>query len=296
MALSRFFNSADPCEIGEVLQFAEDHVDPNDQDSIFGAAEVLHRLSQKKDLLNDLIIEPIKNTIDESQPENIYTDATFILGSTKSGIFRLRANVWKVPKARGGKDEFEKRLYAYEAPHDHNFDFLTAGYYGSGYETDLYEYDYESMLPKVGEKVAVRFIERTNLSIGKVMMYRRSRDIHTQHPPIDLSVSVNLLVSTEDQLTRQQQYFDVHHQVSAGFVDGPVSFRVDLIEMAGHLGLQNAVEPLHRIASAHSCKRSRAAAVKSILKIAPGENESIRSKYGSDTSRIVRDACFSDIY
>ena len=111
---------------------------------------------------------------------------------SRSGKFLMRANCWPAAAdsvvVNSGTDPF-----FYGRPHDPNFSFLTVGYVGPGYWSDYYEYDYERTVGFIGEKVDLRFVERSRLSEGKVMMYRRHRDVHSQLPPDSLSVSLNIM-------------------------------------------------------------------------------------------------------
>src|SRR3546814_33924 len=72
--------------------------------------------------------------------------------------------------------------FFYGKAHDHNFSFLTVGYMGPGYWSEYYEYDYANVAGYVGEKVNLRYIEKSKLDEGKVMLYRIHRDVHLQLP------------------------------------------------------------------------------------------------------------------
>jgi hypothetical protein len=290
MALTFSFENQPGISIGDYLDHVERNLDSRDSASIAESAVLLYRLAQDATLLNDLIVEPIKRETSEIQPENRYTDATFMLGKTSNGRFHVRANVWKVPQSHAGSETYESDLYAYNLPHDHNFDFLTVGFYGPGYWTDLYEYEYDKLSLQIGEHADIAFVERTSLPVGKVMMYRKGRDIHTQLPPDDLSISINLLAITDEQLVRQQYFFDVENRRTAGFVDGLVSHRVDFINLVGRLGILDAVEPLMALARSHPDPRTRSAALSSALALAPGERGTLERLCGSDRHPLVRDA------
>jgi putative DNA methylase len=56
----------------------------------------------------------------------------------------------------------------------------------------------------------LRFVERSVLSPGKLMLYRRHVDVHSQLPPERLSVSINVM-----RLDPAQAWFDQY-----GFADG----------------------------------------------------------------------------
>lgn len=97
--------------------------------------------------------------------------------------FLVRANIWKVPEKRVGYNRHEKRLYSYEAPHDHNSNFLTVGLYGPGYETEMWQYQYEDGL-KPGDKVDHSYLGRKVLGLGDIMYYEKSKDINSQLAPL----------------------------------------------------------------------------------------------------------------
>ena len=99
--------------------------------------------------------------------------------------------------------------FFYDLPHDHNFSFLTVGYLGPGYWSDYYEHDGDAHAGLDGEPVELRFVERSRLSEGRVLLYRAHRDIHVQRPPDSFSVSLNILAADPGQHWRTQYRFDI---------------------------------------------------------------------------------------
>ena len=149
--------------------------------------------------------------------------------SELGGEFFLRANIWPSAdeasyRASGGSS------FVYGLPHDHDFDFLTVGYFGPGYWSDYYEYDYGAVAGAVGEPAGLRFVERSRLYEGKLMHYRAHRDVHAQLPPDSLSVSINVM----------------HAGGAQGWLD-QYSFDTDANRVAGVLG-RSAAEAFMRIA------------------------------------------------
>ena len=108
--------------------------------------------------------------------------------------------------------------FFYGVPHDHNFSFLTVGYLGPGYWSDYYEYDYGAVVGFPGEDVALRFVEKSRLEQGKVMLYRAHRDIHLQLPADAMSVSLNILETSHNSVFRDQYRFDVERSKIAGIM------------------------------------------------------------------------------
>ena len=49
-----------------------------------------------------------------------------------------------------------------------------------------------------GEEVNLRFIEKSRLDQGKVMLYRAHQDVHLQLPADAMSVSLNILETSHD--------------------------------------------------------------------------------------------------
>lgn len=130
---------------------------------------------------------------------------SFILGSSED--VSVRANIW-LPRKDNGYTDYERDLYAYDLAHSHDFRFLTAGYFGPGYETDLYRFDPDTADGTPGQKVELTAARRERLSLGRVMYYEQYTDVHIQHEPESLSISLNLLFRKEPRV-RDQILFDM---------------------------------------------------------------------------------------
>jgi hypothetical protein len=155
---------------------------PSDDESLHHAAGQLRRLGNDRTFLGDRIVAELARSHREEIDGNPYGAAVMMLAPRDGADFFIRANVW--PSA----DESVMRAsspasFVYGLPHDHNFDFLTLGYFGPGYWSDYYEFDYESVAGWRGEPVDLRFIERARLDEGKLMLYRAHVDVHSQIPP-----------------------------------------------------------------------------------------------------------------
>ena len=98
--------------------------------------------------------------------------------------------------------------FVYGLPHDHNFDFLSLGYFGPGYWSDYYEFDYEQVVGWSGEPVDLLFVGRERLEPGKLILYRAHLDVHAQIPADALSVSLNILHTSGAQGWLDQYSFD----------------------------------------------------------------------------------------
>ena len=129
------------------------------------------------------------------QLRNPWVPSSFVLHYGKE--YTIRANVWNPPVDAANPRDWEDTLYSYKCAHDHNFAFLTGGYYGPGYRTERYEYDPEECRHlKPGDVPrTLRELGQAWLPKGSMMLYRESRDIHVQHYPTGPSVSVNILLA-----------------------------------------------------------------------------------------------------
>jgi hypothetical protein len=180
--------------------------------------------------------------------------------------FVLRANFWPSESdsvyANSGPQPF-----FYGLPHDHNFSFLTVGYLGPGYWSDYYEYDYDTVLGCPGEDVDLRFVERSCLSPGKVMLYRKHRDVHSQLPPDSLSVSLNILAVSAASEFQEQYSFDLASSRVAGIVN-PSALET-FVRLAGLFGGGNGQDLVEDFAERHPSDRIRFAAWRAKAAAAP---------------------------
>lgn len=230
--------------------------DPTDEASLACTAIALRRLGNDRDFLGDLLIEKLKDRCREVGESSAYGAQSIVLSAPRGGCF-LRANVWP-----GERDACFRssgaRTFVYGAPHDHNFSFLTVGYLGPGYVSDYYEYDYETTAGYAGEVAGLRFVERSALHQGKLMLYRAHRDVHSQHPAASLSVSLNILRIDPAESWCDQYGFDVETGAITGVLNPSATETflrcavglggADAIDLAEHFGRHHPSDRL-RLAS-----------------------------------------------
>lgn len=231
--------------------------DPHDEESLSHAALWLRRLGNNRDFLGDLIVEELASRHREDVLDNTYGPQVIML-APPNGNFFMRANLWPsvdehMVRASGGAS------FVYGLPHDHNFDFLTIGYFGPGYWSDYYEVDYEAIVGWRGEPVpSLRFIERARLEEGKIQLYRAHIDVHAQLPADALSVSLNVMHTAGAQGWLDQYRFDLDRREVAAIVSpGPSEA---FLKVAIGLGSQEALDLGHRFARRHPSDRLRLAA------------------------------------
>lgn len=246
------------CELGDCLAALEENgFDPRDEESLLHAAGWLGRLGNNRDFLADLLLAQLKERHREVDAGSAY-GAQVIMLSRVAPEFFLRANVWPSAsehafRASGGE------LFAYELPHDHNFDFLTLGYFGPGYWSDYWEYDFEAVAGAVNEPAGLRFIERARLEPGRILHYRAHRDVHSQFPPDALSVSLNVMHAGGAQGWLDQYRFDHTGNRIAGVI-GPGASLV-FLRIAVGLGSPEALDLAESFARHHPSDRMRLTAL-----------------------------------
>ncbi|MEN9682559.1 MAG: hypothetical protein RLZZ427_310 [Pseudomonadota bacterium] len=247
--------SASLAEVGDALSARP--FDPADEESLIHAAQWLRRLGNDRGFLGDIVIEQLANRHRDDDAANAYGPQVIML-TPPGGDFFMRANIW--PSA----DEYMVRAsggasFVLGLPHDHNFSFLTLGYFGPGYWSDYYEYDYASVSGWPGEPVpSLRFIERARLEPGKLMLYRAHLDVHAQGAADALSVSLNVMHAVPVQGWLDQYRFDFQRrEIGAILSSGPTDA---FIKLAVGLGSAEALDLAHRFARQHPSERLRLAA------------------------------------
>lgn len=231
--------------------------DPRDEESLAHAAGWLRRLGNDRNFLGDLLIEELAQRHREDVLDNAYGPQVVMLVPPRRDYF-IRANIWPsehehMTRASGASS------FAIGLPHDHNFSFLTHGYFGPGYWSDYYEYDYEAVAGWRGEPVpSLRFIGRSRLEPGKIMLYRAHVDVHAQLPADSLSVSLNIMHSHGAQGWLDQYRFDLERREIAAIL-APGSSEA-FVKLAVALGSAEALDLAHRFARRHPSDRMRLAA------------------------------------
>lgn len=237
--------------------------DPHDEDSFAALGPLLARLGRNRGFLADLAIEELKLRCTRQSAANGYGPQVFLL-RPPNGRYVIRANFWPaaddaVVRASGTAPFF------YGLPHDHNFPFLTYGYLGPGYWSDYFEYDGQAVAGSTSDAAGLRFVERSRLEPGKLMLYRMQRDVHVQLPPDSFSVSLNILGQHPSHPWIDQYRFDIaRNRIAEGLTTAPSE---GLVTLAAHLGGGNALDLIDHIARCHPhprMRRTAAAALRSV--------------------------------
>ncbi|UHH09657.1 hypothetical protein LU699_15545 [Luteimonas fraxinea] len=196
-------------------------------------AMLLARVAQDRDCIPSAVlglsIDPKKMLVDNAH--------VFVLHQTERYLIRLV--VWR--PTTGVEDE----AFLYEGAHDHNFDLMTVGYTGCGYLTDLYSYQGNGQSLSERETVSINRHGRFQLAPGTVLFLSAGCDIHAQHAPDEVSVSINIICYSKK--TFPQHLFEIQSDSDLAVVTAVLASR----EVHNEQDLMNSLEEAHRARSAH---------------------------------------------
>ena len=281
------------CSDGQIASLPEaidlldrDGFDPRDEESVANAALALRRLCNNRSFLGDLMIERLTASgLSAEEKGSGYGPQAIVLSGARGSYF-LRANIWPSEQdaifAASGA-----RSFVYGVPHDHNFSFLTAGYFGPGYRSNYYEYDYDKVVGTIGEQVPMRFIERSALGEGKIQLYRAHIDIHSQIPPESLSISLNVMHVDPGGGWFDQYGFDLDRGEIASILN-PTSTEA-FLRIAVGLGGEEALDLAERFGRTHPSDRLRLASfeARAMLATSAAEKEALWSEAERCGRRLV---------
>lgn len=242
--------------------------DPGSRDSLAAAAPILAALAKNRHFLADLALDALKDACANQSLANGYSPQVMML-APPDGRFFIRANIWPSATDAMLRDS-SPAAYFYQKPHDHAFDFLTVGYVGPGYWSDYYVYD-GAVDGVPGEQVDLDFVESSRLEEGKILLYRANHDIHDQHPPDALSISINIMPMTEAQAWRRQYFFDLDSRTIVSCQT--ITAAELLLPLAVRFGDDNARDLADNFARVHPDPRMRLAAWKALDSIERPPNE-----------------------
>ncbi|WP_062267950.1 HEAT repeat domain-containing protein [Endozoicomonas arenosclerae] len=236
----------------------------------------LHRLSNNRAFLAEYLCDYLKSFATLEAPHSLLP-TTFIPRFGKDYVFRIV--VWP-----DNFNTIEKGQYNYL--HNHDINFITCGYAGPGYKTDIYEFDFESCSGVLGEKADFRFVESTFLTQGKVMQFTAGTDIHLQYPPEATSVSINV-VQRERQMAVAECSFDSKtYRVNGHAVS--IFAKDMMLHAIANFGDENCRDVLMQIATRHPFMRVRAAAWHALMQSHPEDIDQLAEQGAKDPHLYVR--------
>ncbi|TNI11189.1 hypothetical protein [Aeromonas veronii] len=235
--------------IQELASFLDENVDFSDSDSIRESASQFGRLFLNKNLIKDYIICYLNKELISFGVANSYTPPSIVLYNSDKYI--IRANLWRAV------DQYEESdINLYGLAHDHNFDFLTLNFYGPGYTSNMYTYDYGNVIGRINEKVELKENGILSLKEGEMFLYRKNIDIHSQLPPRSDSITINLMAKLPLCNETRQYIFDIERSVISKVYGGFYARRF-IFDMAALLGDLECDELLRTIHMKTDCTLSR---------------------------------------
>ena len=275
---------------GEAITLAEmiealdaTRFDPRDAAGFATLGPLLARLGRNPHFLADMAIAELKDRCTGQIASNSYGGQVFLL-HPPNGRYVVRANFWPALNDAVTRSSGTAAFF-YDMPHDHNFPFLTVGYLGPGYRSDDYERDPEAIIGVPGEPAGLRFVERSQLSPGALMLYRARADVHRQIPPEAFSVSLNILGYDPAQPWVEQYRFDVERDtVAEGLTVAPSEA---LVALAAAFGSGNGLDLASAFAAHHPVDRMRVTALDALMATDPHEGLRRLTRAADGPSRTV---------
>ncbi|HKT86184.1 MAG TPA: transposase [Novosphingobium sp.] len=247
--------------------------DPREKESVAHAAHWLRRLGNDRRFLGDLLVDMLSGLA----PVPAGADAlaspgphSIMLATPGRGSFFIRANIWPAasdPVMRASGPE----AFSYGQAHDHNYDFLTLGYFGPGYEVEEFEYEHESVTGWAGEPVRLCRLGRSRLKRDRIRHYRAHRDIHRLLPPESLSISLKLAHTQAVQGWLDHYVFDAEAgRIASVHGHGPSE---SFLRVAVALGGDEARDLALHFGRTHASERMRLHAWEALAATAGGPQE-----------------------
>jgi hypothetical protein len=258
-----------PLSVADLTARLDAELDPRDSACIWGFRHDLARLALSTDEVWAAMVDTITGVsthrLNGNQP------SYFFLHNAPS--YSLRANLWLPESTSAPKSALENAAFSYDFPHDHNFDILSVCCFGPGYETDVYTYRDGAYPDALGDIVRVQYLGRLRQPRYMAFMYEKFVDIHTQIPPEDVVVTLNLLPQVPEEYGLSQHLFENISRDALRFIGRPLSPEgrsLSAVRFAGkliQLGLDNTGALGSRLERMSTCDPSPhvAAAAKAAL-------------------------------
>lgn len=191
--------------VGDVIELARTTYQPEEPSSAWEMRHALLALAQNREVIWQLILESLMRRLATPLPSE--QASYYVLFDCPD--YSLRATVWMPENGSSEVAVLENGVYAYDYPHNHNFDLLTVNVFGPGYETDLYSIEILDSDTCIGEVVAAEELGRFRLRPGAMLFYEAFTDVHVQIPVEEISVALNFMPRASYYRTRPQHAFEV---------------------------------------------------------------------------------------
>lgn len=284
MAISYNINTNDAISLDEFINKISKKINPEREESLIECVEDIQKLSNNKEFIINQLHKELLN-IESFISNNNYSAQSNIIFN--NNLFYLRINIWEPLSEKEEERQRQNKLFFYGLAHDHNFPFLTVGYHGKGYETEMWEYNYDRTIGYIGEKVDMCFLERTTLPLGKAMIYRMSKDIHTQFAPESYSISLNLIPKIKKSIMNEQFFFDTNKKIITGITSNEGAGRHFLLNLAGAYGNTTTLNLVENIAFNHEIPFIRIKAFEAMTKLTGNKKDIWELAIRKDKNKLV---------
>jgi hypothetical protein len=289
MALTLAIETTEQVELEECVESIAKQVDADDFDSLVESAVSLKKLANNRHFLAAHVNDRLAQCHDNSSADA--GDTSFLLARQKR--IWIRANIWIPPAMLPMNKLLRASVSAYLIPHDHRFSFVTVGYLGGGYETTIFEYDSNSISGYPGEQVELRFLEKTQLETGKVMVYRAGRDVHCQAHPREFSISLNLLTFGREYC--DQYTFDVKRSIITGRAQDFRRAQAVMCQVASRLGNGRTANLLEQVSRQHDDAEIRLCAFEAWSRLEKSQTVEVWKNAMKDRSPFIRKRALNEL-
>jgi hypothetical protein len=252
-------------ELGDLVARIERELDPRSDETLLALAPDLAALANHPTFLGEHIARELSSPA-TFQRGTAYTGRSFVLARGEK--YLIRANLWDPldgdPWGERESADLRRQIGMYGLLHDHDFSFITVGYFGPGYETALYACEPERIEGRIGEVVDLVSLGTTTLTRGSLLYFERRRHVHEQRTPAAPSVSLNVIALDPETPFVSQLYIDESSRRIVAMTSDPYNGRLLLCDLAVALGEARARAPLAALARGHGSAGLRAEATRAL--------------------------------
>lgn len=187
-------------------------------------------LANNSQLISELMLKAVRRRVVNSQSSLEQPTYHFLHRCDK---YSIRATIWLPESENHNIRNIENNLFAYDYPHNHDFDLLTVNCFGLGYSTEVFEIQENlGFRDSVGKEVDAVHRGRLRLSQGTAFFYEAGRDVHSQIPVESPSVALNFMPNSPTYEGVPQFSFDISSPQRLRINGKPVN-KVARVELFG---------------------------------------------------------------
>ncbi|MEM7493102.1 MAG: hypothetical protein AAF296_06935 [Pseudomonadota bacterium] len=285
-------NTSESVSLEEFISVYEEmDLDTTEPEELFRACEILTKLSNNSTFIKDLLIKGVEDSFDEQSDLSGYTAQSLILNkiSSKKNYF-LRANFWPSLEHSLTRVSGPQTFY-YNYPHDHNFNFLTVGYFGPGYDSIIYNYDYNSVDGFSGEDCDLKYKGIVSLNKGDTLLYEAHKDVHSQLPPTSLSISLNIMQYIFGTNQKHQYAFNIEKSQISEVLNTRRDVGIPTLALLASLNRTRCESLFVEVAKVHPSIFMRVGAIQALISSAEDMNliEDVLQLGMDSNSRVLRE-------